>query len=121
MCIRYFGRKLNKYTVIYGVYIRFWLILGIGHVSRVGQNHIKFLYRYIDFIDLYRYIYPWQQIIMVSNMDGNWKGSSVCITVSSSVCITVSSSVCITVSSSVCITVSSVCITVSSLVHSSSC
>ena len=29
-----FGRKITKYTVIYGVYIRFWPTLGTGHVPR---------------------------------------------------------------------------------------
>ena len=44
-----FGREITKYTVIYGVYIRFWPILHISHfpcakgtltacTSRVGQN-----------------------------------------------------------------------------------
>ena len=28
--IRYFGREIIKYTVIYGVYIRFWPTLPVG-------------------------------------------------------------------------------------------
>jgi hypothetical protein len=48
--IRYFGREITKYSVIYGVNIRFWpTLLKIERgVCRVGHNHnhnhIQYIY-----------------------------------------------------------------------------
>jgi hypothetical protein len=49
-----FGREITKYTVIYGVYIRFWPTLcttlstrvynDASRLCRVGQNHIYMVY-----------------------------------------------------------------------------
>jgi len=42
--IRYFGREITKYTVIYGVYIRFWptlyIVISLPEIPYIHRIHM---------------------------------------------------------------------------------
>jgi hypothetical protein len=55
MYIRIFGREITKYTVTYGVYIRFWPTLNIYHLFYLGTylyHTITILY-YLECLGTY--------------------------------------------------------------------